>query len=326
MDINRTTTLGTSNSLLNYMRSSTSKYNELSLQASSGYKVTTLSDDPSSTRTLVSISSQLKELNTYLDNMTSAQTELDTLDSTLSSVTDLIQKATDLATQAANGTYSDEDLANIKTQVDEIIKSVVDLANTKYDGKYIFSGTATSTQAYEITYDTDGNIESILYNGTLPASDYERYVTISEGVSVSINANGQSVFGTYTATDDNGTPIDPSDDVAATGSGLLYTLGVLSESLASGDQTAVSSCLTGLGTALDNVSATRTKFAAVSNKFELTQDVINTTITTLKTYQSDLRDTDLSEVMSDLAVQQTALQATYKVFSQVSSLSLLDFM
>lgn len=314
MNIGRTTTLGTSLSLLNYMKSSNLRYTELSEQASSGYKVTTLSDDPSATKSLLNIKAQLSQLNGYLDNMNIAQNELDTMDSSLSSLTDLVQKATDLATEGANGTYSADDLNNIKTQITQIIESVVDLANAKYDGKYIFSGTATSIQPYEISYDTSGNITDITYKGTASDSAYERYVTISDGVSVAINTTGDQIFGSYSGA-------HPTES-----SGILSTLMDLSKALGNNDKTAVSSYIDDLNDSLDSVSATRTKFASIGNRFDLTKASINTTITTLKTSQSDLKDTDLAEVMSDLAIQQTALEATYQVFSQVSGMSLLDYL
>lgn len=320
MNIQRTTTLGSSDSMLGYIMGSESKYYQLSEEASSGYKVTKPSDDPEAAKSILSINTQLNQLQSYLDNMSQSQTELNSLDDTLSSVTDVITKATDLAAQGANGTYSNTDMDNIKTQIDQIIKSVTDLANTQYDGTYIFSGTATATKPFTTVTDASGNITSITYNGTPSTSDYQRYVTISDGVSFAINTTGDQVFGSYTAAT-VGPPATP-----ATGSGLLLTLGKLSAGLGAHDKTAVSNSLDGLNTALDTVSATRTTFASVSNRFGLTADSINTTVINLKSYKSDLQDADLSQVLADLSIQQTALQASYGVFSKISDMSLLNYM
>lgn len=326
MSTTRITSLGTANSMLSYIMNSESRYYELSEQASSGYKVTKPSDDPEAAKSILNINSQLNQLQGYLDNMTSAQTELDNLDSTLSSVTTLITKASDLASEAANGTYSDTDMDNIKTQIDQIIKSVTDLANTQYDGTYIFSGTRTATKTYTTTTDAGGNITAITYNGTPSTGNYQRYVTVSDGVSFAINTTGDQIFGSYTATDDNGTPSDLTDDTPASGSGLLFTLGKLSEALGNHNKTEVSARLDELTTNLDTVSATRTKFASVSNRFQLTQDSIDSTVTSLKSYRSDLQDADLSDVLSNLAIQQTALEASYGAFSKTSSMSLLNYL
>lgn len=313
--IERTSTLQTLSSLSGYIQESSSKYNKLSEEASSGRKVTTLSDEPASTKTLMDINTQLDQLSGYLDTMKTTQTELDTVDSSLSSLTTIIQKATDLATEAANGTYNPSDLKNIQNQITEITKSVVDIANTQYDGNYIYAGAATAQKPYTITYDTTtGAINGITYSGTPSSGNYQRYVTISDGVSVPINTSGDQIFGSYSST-------DPTKC-----SGLLNTLMTLNTALGTNNKTAISSTLTGLDTALNNITAVQTKSAAISNRFELTQSNIDSTTTTLKSYRSDLRDADLSEVMSDLAVQQTALQASYKIFETVNGMSLLDYL
>lgn len=352
MDI-RTTTLGTTNAMLGYISSAQSRYYELLEESSSGKKVTEPSDDPSATKGILNTNTKLSQLDQYLQNMSVAQTELDTLDTNLSSLTDLIEQANDLATQTANGTYSSEDMTNTKTQVDGILDSVLDIANTEYNGKYLFSGTATKTQTY--TEDANGNIT---YNGTDTSTDaYKRYVTISDGVNVSINAAGDDVFGSYTTADTTKTAAEVAseglvegtttttsgntttivtnklnddgtmDVTTETATGLVGTLKLLSNALEAGDHDAVNATLSGFNSSLDTVLATQTKFASVSSRFEMTESSINTTVTNLKSYRSELQDADLAEVATQLAAQETALQATYSITSSMlSGASLLDYM
>lgn len=320
----RVTMLGSSNSMLNYIISGESKYYDLSEQAASGLRVIKPSDDSFATKSILDVNSQMNKLDNYLNNMALAQNELDVLDGSLSSLTDLVEKATELTTQASNGTYSNENMDYIKIQIDQVIESVIDLANTEYNGTYIFSGTATSTKTYTINQ-TTGNIT---YNGTPATSDYQRYTTISDGVTVSINTTGDQVFGSYTAEvpDDPGTTTvnEYAPEVAA---GLLGTLKQISNALGDHDPATVSNCLSGLKTALDTVSVNRTKFASVSNRFQITENSIKTTKTQLEAYKSDLRDADLSDVLSDLTAQETALKATYSITSSLlSGSSLLDYL
>lgn len=319
----RVTMLGTSQSMLNYILSGESKYYDLSEQSASGLKVSEPSDDPFATKSILDTSAQMSKLNNYLDNMSISQNELNVFDDTMSSLTNLIEKATDLTTQAPNGTYSNENMDYIKIQIDTIIQSVVDLANTKYNGNYIFSGTAAATK----TYVTDPATGNITYQGTPSTGSYQRYTTISDGVSVAINTTGEQVFGSYQAFDDNGTQSDPSDDTPEVAVGLLGTLAQISRALGDHDQAAVSARLDGLNDALDTVSATRTKFASISNRFQITEDSINATVTQLKAYKSDLQNADLSEVLSSLTAQQTSLQATYAITSKLmGGSSLLDYL
>lgn len=305
----RTTNLGTVTSMLGYITGTESKYYDLSQQVSSGKKFMYPSDDPTATRNVLNINNRLDQLSTYKTNMSYAQNELDVLDSTLSSATSVIQKATDLATQAANGTYSQKDLDGIKVQIDQILGGVIDLANTQYNGNYIFSGTATSTQ----TYTTDA-FGSITYNGTPSTDPYQRYVQISDGVSVAINTTGDQVFGSW-------------DGPTSTGTGLIGTLKTLSNALAVGNRTAITNTIDQFGNALDDVSVARTNFAAVSNRFAMTGNSIDTAKTQLKASKSDLEDVDLAAVMTDLATQKLALQSTMSVTSDMlAGKTLLDYL
>lgn len=320
----RITMLGTSNSMLNYIVSGESKYYDLSEDAASGEKVRKPSDDPFASKSILDVNSQINKLNNYLDNMSIAQNELDVFDDAMSSLTNLVEKATDLTVQAPNGSYSNEDMDYIKIQIDTIIQSVVDLANTQYNGNYIFSGAATSTK----TYVTDSTTGDITYQGTPETGSYQRYTTISDGITVAINTTGDQVFGSYKAA----IPDDPAttsvnESAPEVAVGLLGTLQKISNALGDYDQAAVSDCLSGLDTALDTVSVARTKFASISNRFQITQDSIDTSITQLKAYKSDLQDADLSEVLSKLTAQETALQATYSITSKLlSGSSLLDYL
>lgn len=312
----RTTTLDTNRSMLNYISTQESKYNKLSETAASGVRVANPSDDPTATRSILNLNSKLNQMQSYLDNMSMSTQEIKTLDDTLTSAADLIQKANDLAIQAANGTYSNSDLDGFKTQIDSITESLVSLSNTEYNGTYLFSGTSVGTRSYTLTKDGTGTITGLTYNGTPSTGDYERKVTISDGVTATVNTTGDAVFGEYDSTT---TPV--------TATGMFGSLMQLSAALGAHDQAAVSSSLSGLSTAADNITAVQTKFATTLNKFEMTTDSTKATMLDLKEYRSDLKDADLAEVLSDLATAETALNATYSVTSKLlGSNSLLDYM
>lgn len=354
----RITNIESNSTLADYIMQSTSKYNELSLEAASGIKVAKPSDDPNAAVNILKTNTSLSKLQGYLDKMATSQNELNVLDDTLSSLTDSVDNATDLATQAANGTYNQNDLSSIKTQIDSILDSVMDLSNTEYNGNYIFSGTATGTATYNATYDAQGNITDITYNGTDTSTDaYKRYATISDGVTVSINAAGDSLFGSFVTsttttastttdvtttttsmvTDATGktittiTSVVVNDDgttttTTETAKGLMGTLALLSNALKSGDTAGISASLDGMSESLDTISAVRTEFASVSNRFIITKNSINNQTTQLKEYKSNLQDADLSEVLTQLASAEMSLKATYQVASTTLGLSLLNYL
>lgn len=312
----RTTTLGTQNSMMNYISSGQSRYYELSEQAASGKKLTKPSDDPSAAKNVINTNTKLNQLSNYTENMKLAQNELDVVDDTLSSLTNSLQNGIDLSTQAANGSYSQKDLNNVKIQIDQIIQNIVDLANTQYNGNYIFSGASTSTQTYTLTKDAAGNITDITYNGTPSTGEYQRNVTISDGISVTMNTTGDQVFGDY-----------HSLPAPGSGTGLIGHLMTVSSALSTGNQATISTTLDNLASDLDTVTVARTKFAAVTQRFEITQSSIDTSTTQLKSYRSDLEDADLAQVLTDLSAQELSLQATQQVTTKLlNGTSLLDYM
>ena len=65
-------------------------------------------------------------------------------DSALSSLTDILQKASTLAVQGASDTQNSSDRADIATQINQLLNEAISIGNTQYNGKYLFAGTAVT--------------------------------------------------------------------------------------------------------------------------------------------------------------------------------------
>lgn len=317
----RSTTQSTNGLMLDYILQNQSKYNELSMQIATQKKLNAPSDNPVDAISVLNTNKELSQLNGYLTSMSTAQNELNVADNSLASITSSLQKASDFAVQAANGTNTSNALSNIKTQIDQIIQNVVGLGNTKFNGNYIFSGTDSATKPFTemVTGGTqyDGNSE-------------ERTVQISDGVSVAVNVSGYDVLGSYDVTN----PANP------TNSGALKTLYEFSAALGAAstitvghpvptaaDFDAIRGSIDKIKKDIDNNSSLRTDLASVTNRFKMTESSINSSVLQLKTYKSSLEDLDLATAATDLATQETALKATLAIASKtLGQTSLLDFM
>jgi flagellar hook-associated protein 3 FlgL len=136
----------------------------------------------------------LGQIETFSQNAGLAIEELDTLDDLMELAGGYLQQAWDKAIQANNGTYGKSSLEALKTEIDEITKTMVDLANTEFNDNFIFGGANTKLTPYEI--DENGNI---LYHGTKHDNpDYIRQTEIADGVFEVINTTGDRVFGYFT--------------------------------------------------------------------------------------------------------------------------------
>lgn len=305
----RPTTQSTNNTMLNYIFTNQNKYNELSEQSSSGKKLMTPSDNPIDASSVLNVNKQMSQLEGYLNNMATAQNELNVLDNSLSSITSALQKANDLAVQGASETCGDTARASLKQQVDQIIQNLIDVGNTNYNGTYIFAGTNTSTAPFQ-EIATGG----VGYTGTANTDAYQRYIQISDGVKTAINAPGDTVLGSY-------------DVNTSTGTGVFKTLYELSAALGSGDTAGIRDSLDQLQGEIDNTSNIRTTYASITARFKMTQNSIETSQLQLTEYKSSLEDIDISEALTNLANQNIALQATMKVASMtINSSSLLNYL
>lgn len=194
--VNRITSSSRYNLLIADLQQSLLNYNKLTAQLTSGSKVLNITDDPIAAVNILNTNRQLGQIDTFAQNVEMASTELSALDDLLSLATGYLSTAWDKAIQANNQTYGNESLQALKVEIDEIAKTMVDLANTEYNDNYIFGGANTKIPPY--TIDENGNI---IYNGTpYDNPDYIRQTEVADGVFEVINTTGDKVFGWYEST------------------------------------------------------------------------------------------------------------------------------
>lgn len=193
--VDRISTTGKYSQLVADMQKNLINYNKITAQLTSGHKVINITDDPIAAVNIINTNRQLGQIDTFSTNVEMAKSELSTLDDLMSLATGYLSSAWERAVQASNQTYGNDSLEAIKVEIDETIKTMVDLANTEYNDNYIFGGANTKTIPY--TIDENGNI---IYNGTpYDNPDYIRQTEVADGVFEIINTTGDRVFGYYEA-------------------------------------------------------------------------------------------------------------------------------
>src|SRR5437868_1009390 len=73
----------------------------------------------------------------------------------------VLTRAISIGTEGANGTLSPGDRQAIAGEVQGLTTQLLGLANTQYQGTYIFSGTAVTTQPFTLNAATN----TVAYNG-----------------------------------------------------------------------------------------------------------------------------------------------------------------
>ena len=168
-------------------------FNRLTAQLSSGRKLTSITDDPIASVNYVNTARQLGRIETFEQNVNMATSELSALDDFMELARGYLQTAWDKAVQANNQTYSGNSLRALKTEIDELTKTMMDLGNAEFDGNYVFSGANTKL----IPYSMDEN-GYIYYHGTPHDNpDYIRQTEVADGVFEVVNTTGDKVFGYF---------------------------------------------------------------------------------------------------------------------------------
>jgi flagellar hook-associated protein 3 FlgL len=267
-------------------------------QVSSGKRVEKPSDDPLAAARATRLQADLDATATYSDSVDEAKSWLDASDSALSSLTDVVQRVRELTVQAANGATSDTGRQAIKAEVDQLIKQAQSTLNQAYDGRYLFSGTKTDTPPYDVntgTYQGDGN--AILR-------------TIGPGATVQVNATAP---GSTLPTDILGT--------------LLPALRTLSQDLQDNNVAALGTTdLKAIDAGLGTVTAARSQIGAITNRVTAAKQRLNDVSDVTSVLLSNTQDADLPKSLTDLAMQQNALQSALQAGSTLIQQSLIDFL
>ena len=178
-------------------------------QISSNQSFTTASQNPTGAGAVNNYTQALAQSQQYGTNASSAQTNLNTEDSTLSQIQNQLQSLRTLALEANNGTNTNSDRAAIATQAQQIQNSLIALANTQNgNGEYLFGGFAAQTQPFT------ASATGATYHG----DQGQRQVQIAAGQSVADGDNGDTVFNQIKS--GNGT-FSVSAAAGNTGSGLI---------------------------------------------------------------------------------------------------------
>jgi len=311
----RVTTNMQNQSLINSINSNQGTLALLQQQLASRKKVNSASDNPSATPGIMDAITMLNKIDIYQNNITYLNGETEVTDGILGQVSKCIQRVRELTLSAANGTNSSDELKMINNEVKQIKEELVSLANTKYQNSYIFSGNRTNIPAY--TINDDG---SITYNGTASTEDYQREYNIADGMTISINQAGDSVFG-YSN-------LVSTDPPTYEGEGIMHTVNALTFLLDEDppNYDDIRSRIAELDEAVKINSGARTEIGGVQNRLIMTNDQHETNKITYEALRANLQDVDISQVVSDLSTQQVSLQASLYASSQISSISLLNYL
>jgi flagellar hook-associated protein 3 FlgL len=272
-------------------------------ELSSGVRVNKLSDDPLAAGQNVLLLNQIQRDDSFSQSASMVHGQLQVADSALGGVVAQLTQAISLATSANNGTLNANDLKSISSQLAGIRDEVVALANTSYQGQYIFGGAQTATTPFSISSTTTP--ASATYNGDSTIN----YIETSNGQRIQLNLPGDQIF------------------MAGGGNDVLSLLNTLVADFGSGQAAASSAAdTTALSTVLGFVSQQRVVLDNSLARLTAATDAATSEKTQLMAAQTDLMQADVPNIATQLSLSKTKQTALESVIVQLGGGSLFDKM
>ena len=114
---------------------------------SSGKRINSAADDAAGLAIVNSMTSQIRGMQQGVRNANDGISMAQTAEGALDEVSNMLQRMRELTVQAKNGTYSGDDVKNIKAEMTALGSQVSDvLANTKFNNTALFNGSTTSVK------------------------------------------------------------------------------------------------------------------------------------------------------------------------------------
>lgn len=269
-------------------------------QLATGKLINMPSDNPGGASALVQNQVAQEQNDQFQQNTSALEGLMQTADSTLNSVVESLNQAISLGVEGGSGTKSAADLQAIAQQVQGIQQQVVQLANTSYQGNYIFGGTATNVQPFTVN---SSSPDGVTYNGNTGTNT----VTIANGNNVQTNLPGSQIF-------------------QGAGGDVMGALQQLVTALQSGDVNSVATATTSLGSSLNYLSQQRVFYGNVLNQLTSNQSYLQQEQVSLQTVANSIDGVDMAKAATDLSQEQLTQSATMAALAKIVPMSLLNYL
>ena len=262
-------------------------------QAVTGRKLNRPSDAPASLRQAERLDAASADQEIWKANASAASGVLDTLDNALSTATNILVRAQELATAGATETLSAADRLSMNVELLELMDEMRAVMNTDYAGRYVFGGTAWGAPPFDAA-------DVYVGNTVIPESRVGTDRWVQTGL------DGSAVF--QGAVD------------------ILGTLNTLSAALVADNAVAVQATLTDLDAGHEIVVDARVTVGTYASTADDAYEVAGNLGVVVDQHLSALVDVDPIMAYSNLNRLKTAYTAALQVTASQQSRTLFDFL
>ncbi len=283
------------------VQKSTANMSRLQEQISTGKRVNRASDDPAAARKILSLRSEDLSLDQYASNIQTATQALDYSASSLQSTSDILQRITELTMQGVSSSTDQGGRTIIANEINQLLETIMQSANSKRLGRYTFAGTKTTTEPFVTTRDSSGKISAVTYQGNREVIEYN----VGPNTNSVVNLTGDEVF---------------------MSTNLFQAIIRVRDNLESGSISFAQNELTNLDNAQQTVLNSIAKAGGISSTLQLTANRIEDTKLSLQEVMASAESADIAELVLKLTEQQSIFEASLSSGSYIFKTSILNYL
>lgn len=320
------------NTYMSDMNKNLNNMQTLNKQLSSGKEINRPSDNPNKVARSMQLNSSINTNTQYNENIKDTINWLDTTDSALNQVTNIVQRIRELMVSAGNASYGSDERGAILDEVNERVAEMSQVLNTNFDGKYIFGGTKTSSKPMNAVEDNitgnknltflDKDGEALDLNSNNVNDMYqidmlkgELNTEISQGVKIKYNVSATELL---LFKNNKGQSVN-----------ALSLLSEITNNLGSSNEIdnakITKENLSSIDDVITNLLKVRAEVGAKQNRMDSAEAKNDDETFNMTDILSKTEDIDFTEKTMEYAVAQTVYQASLQVSAQILPRTILDY-
>jgi flagellar hook-associated protein 3 FlgL len=295
----RVATSTVSDTIVRQIQLLSGQQSKLQNQIATGQRISQPEDDPAAVGRVLNLETEQRHITQYANNTSKALEIAQASFSGLQGIKKISDRAGELGTLGA-GVLGPDAMKAYATETDQLIEQALQSANTRFNGNYIYAGTAVDAPAVTVVRGGSGQITGATYAGNTA----QAAIPLSEAASITPSTNGTTNAGLAT---------------------FINNLVALRDALNSGDTAAVSAAQSGLTSSEDLLVGALADNGGVQTRIEASQAQQADRTTSVDQLISSETSADLPATIVKLNQTQTAYQAALQSAANIMHLSLLDY-
>jgi len=256
------------------------------------------SDNPIAANLIMTTNDRINMVQQYQSNVSKTTTWLNVTSTALQGISDTVAQAKKLISSIASGTSDITARENAVSQLTALRHQLADYGNTEYLGRYVFSGSQTSSQPFS------RNVGSVAYAGDTVVNS----IAIDAAATEDMNITGDRVL------------------ASASGVNILQTIDDLITAVNANNVSAIQAGAQDLETGANQIVNLQSEVASRLTRLNSMSDLLSANKNTFENIMSNTQIADVTQLAVELSLQETAYQASLAATSRILNLSLLDYL